>query len=87
VIQKIYNINTNEFNWRKYAQNIPSRLADFIDNLMAEKPIDRPKDTKTLLKIITDIKANPHQQTIKKLKILLLKNLKLFLFPILHLFL
>ena len=58
---KIYNINTNEFNWRKYAQNIPSRLADFIDNLMAEKPIDRPKDTKTLLKIITDIKANPHQ--------------------------
>jgi serine/threonine protein kinase len=58
---KIYNINTNEFNWRKYVQKIPSRLADFIDNLMAEKPIDRPKDTKTLLKIITDIKANPHQ--------------------------
>ncbi len=58
---KIYNINTNEFNWRKYAQNIPSRLADFIDNLMAEKPIDRPKDTKTLLKIIADIKANLHQ--------------------------
>ncbi|GCL60099.1 protein kinase domain-containing protein [Microcystis aeruginosa] len=58
---KIYNINTNEFNWRKYASNIPSRLADFIDNLMAEKPIDRPKDTKTLLKIIIDIKTNLHQ--------------------------
>jgi uncharacterized RDD family membrane protein YckC len=28
---------------------------------MADKPIDRPKDTKTLLKAITDIKANPHQ--------------------------
>lgn len=57
---KIYNINTNEFNWRKYTPNIPPRLADFIDNLMADKPIDRPKDTKTLLKTITDIKANPY---------------------------
>lgn len=55
---KMYDINTNEFHWRKYAPVVPDRLADFLDELMSEKPIDRPANTSILLRKITALKAS-----------------------------
>jgi serine/threonine protein kinase len=55
---KIYEINTNQFQWRKYAPNLPDRLADFLDQLMAEKPIDRPANTSILLRQIEKLKSS-----------------------------
>ncbi|MEG3438583.1 RDD family protein [Pannus brasiliensis CCIBt3594] len=62
---KIYDINTNEFHWRKYAPAVPEPLADFLDELMAEKPIDRPANTSILLRKINALKADPDRTSPK----------------------
>jgi serine/threonine protein kinase/uncharacterized RDD family membrane protein YckC len=59
----IYNINTNQFNWRQYAPQITPRLANFIEELIAERPVDRPANTVILLQRITEITADFNKRT------------------------
>lgn len=46
----IYDYYNNELKWRKYAPHISHQLADFIDELMAEKANQRPANTAIILK-------------------------------------
>lgn len=49
----IYDPYTNEFYWRRFAPDISTEFADFIDRLMAYRAIDRPKDTTEILDTIS----------------------------------
>lgn len=48
----IYDPYTNEFYWRRFAPDISTEFADFIDRLMAYRAIDRPKDTAEILETV-----------------------------------
>ncbi len=48
----IYDFQNNQLNWRKLAGNLDLRLAEFLDELMADKVSDRPKNTEVLLQKI-----------------------------------
>ncbi|WP_013322724.1 protein kinase domain-containing protein [Gloeothece verrucosa] len=54
----IYDYHNNELNWRKLAPNINKKLADFIDELMANKVIERPTDTSVILQKINRLKQD-----------------------------
>ncbi len=43
-----------QFNWRDYAPQVSSSLADWIDYLMAPSPIQRPPNTSYILKHLAD---------------------------------
>jgi WD40 repeat protein len=45
----IYDSQTGEIRWRQYAPHVSWQLADFIDRLIAPRPIDRPKHTQEIL--------------------------------------
>ena len=51
---KFYDAHNDVFRWRE-AANISPILADFIDNLMAQKPGDRPENTQVLLQRIKEL--------------------------------
>ena len=51
---KFYDAHNDVFRWRQ-AANISPSLADFIDNLMAQKPGDRPLNTQVLLQRIEEL--------------------------------
>lgn len=51
---KFYDAHNDVFRWRQ-AANISPSLADFIDNLMAQKPGDRPENTQVLLQRIKEL--------------------------------
>jgi len=51
---KFYDANNHVLRWRQ-AANISPSLADFIDNLMAQKPGDRPHNTQVLLQRIEEL--------------------------------
>ena len=51
----IYDAIENELNWRNFAKNISTNLADFIDKLMASKAAYRPKNTKEILDRLTQL--------------------------------
>jgi serine/threonine protein kinase len=52
-----YDSYNNLFRWRQNA-NISPKLADFLDNLMAPKPGDRPMNTQVILHKIDEITQN-----------------------------
>ncbi len=56
----IYDFQKNLFNWRPYAPQIAETLANFLDDLMADRVVDRPKDTNTIIKIIETIRKDPY---------------------------
>lgn len=56
----IYDPYNDELHWRKYAPQISSRLADFIDYLMAPKAGNRPPNTQVILQHLADIEHNLH---------------------------
>ncbi|MFB8790404.1 MAG: protein kinase [Potamolinea sp.] len=47
--QEIYDSLNDAVNWRKYAPQISSKLADFIDKLMAPTAAGRPKNTQEII--------------------------------------
>lgn len=47
--QEIYDSLNDAVNWRQYAPHISSKLADFIDKLMAPTAAGRPKNTQEIL--------------------------------------
>ncbi|MEG4326884.1 serine/threonine-protein kinase [Microcoleus sp. herbarium5] len=49
-----YDVHKDVFRWRQ-AANISPSLADFIDNLMARRPGDRPHNTQVLLQRIEEL--------------------------------
>ncbi|MEZ2320245.1 MAG: GUN4 domain-containing protein [Microcoleus sp.] len=51
---KFYDSHNDVFRWRQ-AANISPSLADFIDNLMARRPGDRPPNTQVLLQRIEEL--------------------------------
>ncbi|MEZ2236515.1 protein kinase, partial [Microcoleus sp.] len=51
---KFYDSHNDVFRWRQ-AANISPSLADFIDNLMARRPGDRPHNTQVLLQRIEEL--------------------------------
>lgn len=51
---KFYDAHNDVFRWRD-AANISPILADFIDNLMAQKPGDRPQNTRVILQSIKEL--------------------------------
>ncbi len=51
---KFYDAHNDVFRWRQ-AANISPSLADFIDNLMARRPGDRPHNTQALLQRIEEL--------------------------------
>jgi uncharacterized RDD family membrane protein YckC len=53
--EEIYDVRTNEVKWRRFATHIPSELADFFDELMAEQSIKRPENATIVLKRINEI--------------------------------
>jgi hypothetical protein len=46
---EVYDSLNNEFKWRTYAPHISKPLANFIDQLIAPRAADRPKNTSELL--------------------------------------
>lgn len=52
---ELYNPLTDELDWRKYAADISTEFADFIDRLMAPKAVDRPKDTREIIEIVNQL--------------------------------
>lgn len=46
------NLNTGRLSWREQASQVDPPLADFIDDLMALAPLQRPHDTQVLLQYI-----------------------------------
>ncbi len=52
----MYDLYNNQLNWHSHAPNIAPQLADFIDNLMAEKANDRPANISGFLKQLEAIK-------------------------------
>jgi eukaryotic-like serine/threonine-protein kinase len=58
--EEIYDVRTNEVKWRKFARHIPSELADFIDELMAEKMIERPENATVVLNQINEVVNKLH---------------------------
>ena len=53
-VLNFYDAHNDVFRWRQ-AVNISPNLADFIDNLMARKPGDRPLNTQVLLRRIDEL--------------------------------
>ncbi|HEY9851356.1 MAG TPA: protein kinase [Leptolyngbyaceae cyanobacterium] len=53
-VLNFYDAHNDVFRWRQ-AVNISPSLADFIDNLMAQKPQDRPLNTQVLLQRIEEL--------------------------------
>jgi serine/threonine protein kinase len=51
----IYDHYNNELSWRKYAPKINENLANFIDELMAEKANQRPANTAIILQKLSEI--------------------------------
>ncbi|MBL1173668.1 protein kinase domain-containing protein [Pantanalinema sp. GBBB05] len=45
----IYDAQTGEIRWRQYAPHVSRQFADFLDRLIAPRPIDRPKNTQEIL--------------------------------------
>ncbi|MBP0018270.1 MAG: protein kinase [Cyanobacteria bacterium SBLK] len=54
----IYDPYTNEFYWRRFAPDISTEFADFIDRLMAYRAIDRPKDTAEILETVARLQQS-----------------------------
>ncbi|NES85307.1 MAG: serine/threonine protein kinase, partial [Moorea sp. SIO2B7] len=54
----IYDYYNNEFRWRSYAPNIAPNLADFLDQLMADKAKHRPANTKLILQDLRKIEKS-----------------------------
>lgn len=53
--EEMYDVRTNEVKWRRFAKHIPSELADLLDDLMAEKPIERPENATVIIARINEI--------------------------------
>ncbi|MBD2577629.1 serine/threonine-protein kinase [Oscillatoria sp. FACHB-1406] len=51
----LYDPLTDKLNWRKYALDISSEFADFLDRLMASKASDRPKDAGEIIKTVNQL--------------------------------
>jgi parallel beta-helix repeat protein len=51
----IYDFQNDTLNWRSYAPQIAPQLADFIDQMMARLPNQRPADTQVILQRLADI--------------------------------
>ncbi|HEY9641141.1 MAG TPA: serine/threonine-protein kinase [Coleofasciculaceae cyanobacterium] len=53
----IYDSLNNEFHWRRFAPQVSSRFADFIDHLVASRASDRPKSTQDILTLLSQVEA------------------------------
>jgi WD40 repeat protein len=62
---EIYDSLNDAVNWRQYAPQISSKLADFIDKLMAPTAAGRPKNTQEILDEIKTISQESPQITPK----------------------
>ena len=51
----IYDPNTDELSWRKFASRLDSKFADFIDKLMERSASKRPVNTRAVLKTLNRI--------------------------------
>lgn len=51
----IYDFYNNELNWRKHTSKIAPQLADFLDELMAEKATQRPANAEVISNRLKDI--------------------------------
>jgi uncharacterized RDD family membrane protein YckC len=51
----IYDYYNNELNWRKHTLKIAPQLADFLDELMAEKATQRPANAEVILNRLKEI--------------------------------
>ncbi|MCU0532422.1 MAG: protein kinase [Hydrococcus sp. Prado102] len=51
----IYDYYNNELNWRKHTVKIAPQLADFLDELMAEKATQRPANAEVISKRLKEI--------------------------------
>ncbi|MBR8829714.1 MAG: Serine/threonine-protein kinase PknD [Chroococcopsis gigantea SAG 12.99] len=56
----IYDFQNNLFNWRPYAPQIAEPFANFLDQLMADRVMDRPKNTDVIMKRIEAIRKDPY---------------------------
>ncbi|GAB1542479.1 hypothetical protein NUACC21_51530 [Scytonema sp. NUACC21] len=61
--QDIYNQNTDEIEWRKFAPDISPLLADLIDDLMKRSPSQRPQTSDVVLQRLAKIESGWEQQT------------------------
>ncbi len=52
---EIYDPHNDQLNWRRHAFNIIPQLADFIDQMMARLPSQRPANTQVILQKLADI--------------------------------
>ncbi|GET39050.1 serine/threonine-protein kinase [Microseira wollei] len=53
--QAIYDAIRNELNWRNFAPDLALPLANFIDDLIAPKAADRPKNTQEIIDCLAKI--------------------------------
>lgn len=52
---QLYNYKENKLQWRPLAPQISPKFADFIDQLMALKPSDRPRNTQVILEKLSQM--------------------------------
>ncbi|NET11105.1 MAG: serine/threonine protein kinase, partial [Symploca sp. SIO2B6] len=57
----IYNHLTNELRWRSLAPHLSTEFADFIDQLIAERVVDRPTNTVEILTRLNQLQERLHQ--------------------------
>ncbi|MEA5420041.1 protein kinase [Spirulina sp. CCNP1310] len=57
--QAIYDPLTNEFHWRQHAPDLSPGFADLLDQLMAYRAGDRPRDNEAILQAIGELKRSP----------------------------
>lgn len=56
---EIYDSLHNSYHWRRYAPQISSAFADFIDRLIAERAADRPRTTQEMLDTLEKLAIAP----------------------------
>lgn len=52
-----YNPQTDELQWREYAPDISPLLADFLDEIMARLPMNRPENANVMLEKLTNLET------------------------------
>ncbi|MBE9179672.1 serine/threonine protein kinase [Oculatella sp. LEGE 06141] len=62
----IYNPQTNEFLWRKFAPQVSPPLANFIDKLIAPRVADRPTNTQEILQELAQLEQTLSQALLMK---------------------
>lgn len=63
----VYDALTTECRWRYQADHVSAPLADFLDRLMAYRPVDRPRNTQELLEALDEVEQKIRQPAIAPL--------------------